>query len=209
MILRWQEAAFPLVFVVVLLIGKHLPVLDPSLLSRLAGIVCFSYAIFLSLRLVQAEEAVFRNGWSQLRPSPLELICAVTASAFAALLMGSVVLGDPALGTTGRIMAVMVLSVAFAAGAAVITMTSLMVRVRWNRHRIEHRNSLGRTINIDWADVTAVRTHWHGVTIWTSGKARISFSPYQSGAAELMRQARYRAARNAATVKPRLWPVVE
>lgn len=209
MILRWQEAAFPLVFVMVLLAAKHVPALDASILSRLAGIVCFSYAIFLSLRLVQAEEAIFKDGWSELRPSPLELVCAVAASALAALLLGAVVIGDPSLASPARVAAVAILAVAFMAGASVITMTSLMVRVRWNRHRIERRSGLGRTTTIDWADVTSVRTHWHGVTIWTEGRGRISFSPYHSGAAELMRQAHERAAQNARVVKPRLWPVIE
>ncbi|HEX4297751.1 MAG TPA: hypothetical protein VHZ56_06990 [Devosia sp.] len=57
---RVPEVAAVLGFVLLLLIAKHLPVLSALPLTSITGIVCFAFAIFLSLRLFQAELARIR-----------------------------------------------------------------------------------------------------------------------------------------------------
>ncbi|MBN9306459.1 MAG: hypothetical protein BGO82_20420 [Devosia sp. 67-54] len=60
MLFRAREVASVLAFVVLLLIGKHVPVLGDLPLTQVTGIVCFAFAIFLSLRIFQFELARLR-----------------------------------------------------------------------------------------------------------------------------------------------------
>jgi hypothetical protein len=195
--LRWQEVAVPLVLIVLLLIGKHVPATAHLSLGHLAGIVSFSYAIFLSLRLVQGEEAVSTGEWSELRASPVELFGAFTAGSFSALLLSVVVFMNRGDANPLHIMAAFGLAVAFALCAAGIFFTSLMVKIRWNRKHIEHRSGTGKCTTIAWSDVVGVDSTWRGISIWGADRQRISFSPYQSGAAALAKAAADRARRNA------------
>jgi hypothetical protein len=55
-----SEVASVLALVVLLLIGKHVPVLNALPLTNITGIVCFAFAIFLSLRIFQFELARIR-----------------------------------------------------------------------------------------------------------------------------------------------------
>jgi hypothetical protein len=195
--LRWQEVALPLVLIVFLLIGKHVPATGQLPLGQLAGIVSFSYAIFLSLRLIQGEEAISTGEWSELRASPVELFGAFTAGSFSAMLLSIVVFMNHVDGNPLHIIAAFTLSVAFAICAAGIFFTSLMVKIRWNRKQIEHRSGTGKCTTIAWTDVVGVDSTWRGISIWSADQQRISFSPYQSGAAALAKAAADRARRNA------------
>jgi hypothetical protein len=60
MLVRPFEVAAVLCLVVLLLIAKHIPVLDGLPLTQVTGIVCFAFAIFLSLRIFQEELARIR-----------------------------------------------------------------------------------------------------------------------------------------------------
>ncbi|MGN6157494.1 MAG: hypothetical protein ACTHNL_05325 [Devosia sp.] len=60
MLVRVSEVASVLALVVLLLIGKHVPVLNALPLTNITGIVCFAFAIFLSLRIFQFELARIR-----------------------------------------------------------------------------------------------------------------------------------------------------
>lgn len=60
MLVRVSEVASVLALVVLLLIGKHVPVLNALPLTNITGIVCFAFAIFLSLRIFKAELARIR-----------------------------------------------------------------------------------------------------------------------------------------------------
>ena len=60
MLVRVPEVASILVLVVALLIGKHVPIMNSLPLTNITGIVCFAFAIFLSLRIFQAELARIR-----------------------------------------------------------------------------------------------------------------------------------------------------
>lgn len=60
MLVRVHEVASVLALVVLLLIGKHVPVLGDLPLTHVTGIVCFAFAIFLSLRIFQFELARLR-----------------------------------------------------------------------------------------------------------------------------------------------------
>ncbi len=55
MLFRFAEVVTVLVLVVNLLIAKHIPIINQLPLAQMTGIVCFSFAIFLSLRIYQAE----------------------------------------------------------------------------------------------------------------------------------------------------------
>ncbi len=57
---RLPEVASVLMFVILLLAAKHVPALQFLPLTQITGIVCFSFAIFLSLRLFQLELARIR-----------------------------------------------------------------------------------------------------------------------------------------------------
>jgi len=52
---RSREVIAVLVLVAVLLLMKHMPVVNALPLAAMAGIVCFSFAIYLSLKIYAAE----------------------------------------------------------------------------------------------------------------------------------------------------------
>src|SRR5690554_743987 len=85
--LRWQEVAVPLLVIVSLVVLKYLPFTSGLPLARAAGVVAFFYAAFLALRLMQSEEAVSVDGWSELRPSMMEYFACYGAAALAVVLM--------------------------------------------------------------------------------------------------------------------------
>jgi uncharacterized membrane protein len=60
MLFRFHEVVSVLTLVVVLLIAKHIPVVSELPLAQMTGIVCFLFAIFLSLRIYNAELARLR-----------------------------------------------------------------------------------------------------------------------------------------------------
>jgi uncharacterized membrane protein len=55
MLFRFREVVSVLTLIVVLLIAKHIPVVNELPLAQMIGIVCFLFAIFLSLRIYNAE----------------------------------------------------------------------------------------------------------------------------------------------------------
>lgn len=55
MLFRIAEVASVLTLVVGLLVAKHVPLFADLPLAQATGIVCFAFAIFLSLRVYQAE----------------------------------------------------------------------------------------------------------------------------------------------------------
>lgn len=55
MLVRFSEVFSVLALVTALIGAKHIPILDFLPLSQITGIVCFSFAIFVSLRIFQAE----------------------------------------------------------------------------------------------------------------------------------------------------------
>ena len=57
---RLHEVTSVLALVLILLIAKRIPLLDALPLTNITGIVCFAFAIFLSLRLFQFELARIR-----------------------------------------------------------------------------------------------------------------------------------------------------
>jgi hypothetical protein len=57
---RVPEVASVLALVLLLLIAKQVPFFDALPLTNITGIVCFAFAIFLSLRLFQFELAKLR-----------------------------------------------------------------------------------------------------------------------------------------------------
>jgi hypothetical protein len=198
--LRWQEVAVPLAVVLVLIALKYFPATAGLPLSRLAGIVSFGYAIFLALRLIQGEEAVYIDGWSELRPSPLELFGAFGGAAFSGLLLVAVLFGGALGGTPVQMVAAFCLSALLAVISGAITFQSLLVRVRWNTRVVERRDHKGRKVELNWADVVKVDGRWRGITITTATKQRLSFSPLHSGAAQLAKYARRQAVRNDAAI---------
>lgn len=196
----------PLGVVLVLIILKHIPATEHLPLARLAGIVSFGYAIFLSLRLIQGEEAVSVEGWSELRPSPVELFGAFGGAAFSGLLLMAVLTGNALQGATAIQMgAALGLSVALALTSGAIVFTSFLVKIRWNRSFVEKQDHRGRKVAIAWADVIKVQGRWRGITIYTADKQRLSFSPLHSGAAQLAKFAAERAKRNAAPAAQAFW----
>ena len=60
MLVRVREVGSVLALVVALLVAKHIPVLGDLPLTQVTGIVCFAFAIFLSLRIFQFELARLR-----------------------------------------------------------------------------------------------------------------------------------------------------
>jgi hypothetical protein len=61
MLARPREVAYVLSLVLALLIAKHGPALDVLPLAHITGIVCFAFAIYLSLRIYRAELARIRS----------------------------------------------------------------------------------------------------------------------------------------------------
>mgnify|MGYP001190358187 CR=1 FL=1 len=60
MLVRFSEVVPVLGLVLALLAAKHIPFLSFLPLSQMTGIVCFSFAIFLALRIYNAELARIR-----------------------------------------------------------------------------------------------------------------------------------------------------
>jgi len=196
----------PLGVVLCLVILKYVPGTADWQLARLAGIVSFAYAAFLALRLIQGEDAVSVEGWSELRASPVEVFGALGGAGASALLMTAVIFNGALVGATPAQVAVAFLSaVALAAAAAVILYTSIMVRIRWNQTGVERRDAQGKSTAIAWADVIKVQGRWSGIVITAADKRKVSFSPLQSGAAQLARHAQKRALLNVKAPVPALW----
>ena len=61
MLVRVSEVASVLALVALLLIAKHVPVVNALPLTNITGIVCFAFAIFLSRRIFQFELARIRT----------------------------------------------------------------------------------------------------------------------------------------------------
>jgi hypothetical protein len=55
MLFRIGEVVSVLTLVLTLVIAKHLPFLDWLPLSQATGVVCFTFAIYLSLKIYRAE----------------------------------------------------------------------------------------------------------------------------------------------------------
>jgi hypothetical protein len=62
MLFRLSEVVPVLVLVVALIAAKRVPFFEFLPLSQMTGIVCFSFAIFLCLRIYQAELNRIRTG---------------------------------------------------------------------------------------------------------------------------------------------------
>ena len=84
--IKWQEVAVALSVVFALVVAKYMPIVSQLPLARVAGIVCFSYAIFLALRLLQADDPVRLGEWTELRPSLMEKFGALALAVFSALI---------------------------------------------------------------------------------------------------------------------------
>ena len=196
--LRWQEVAVPLFVIVSLIILKHLPFADGLPLARAAGVVAFGYAAFLALRLVQGEEALRVDGWSELRPSMVEYFACYGAAALAVALMSAViVIGGTKHVQATQMIATFIASLLLGSGAVGIGLGGLFTKVRWNNTLLEHRNAFGRETKIAWSDVRSVRANWRGITIATHNTQRVTFSQFHSGAAQLAIHATNHARRNA------------
>jgi len=167
----------------------HLP------LSRAAGVIAFGYAAFLALRLVQPEEAVLVDGWSELRPSMVEYFACYGAAALAAVLLSAVIFMGGAASFT-QLVATYLAVLLLGGGALGIGLMGLFTRVRWDHSSVEHRDAFGRRTVLDWTEVLSVQPNWRGVTI-AAADARITFSQFHGGAAQLARHASQRAQRNA------------
>ena len=198
--LRWQEVAVPLVVIVSLIVLKYVPFTAGLPLARAAGVVAFGYAAFLALRLVQAEEAVSIDGWSELRPSMVEYFACYGAAALAVVLMSAIIVIGGSRHVEGtQMIATFIASLMLGAGAVGIGLGGLFTRVRWNNSQVEHRSAFGRETVLAWSDVRSVRPNWRGVTIATHDARRVTFSQFHSGAAQLAKHATNRARRNAET----------
>jgi hypothetical protein len=198
--LRWQEVAVPLVVIVSLIVLKYVPFTAGLPLARAAGVVAFGYAAFLALRLVQSEEAVSVDGWSELRPSMVEYFACYGAAALAVVLMSAIiVIGGSRHVEATQMIATFIASLMLGAGAIGIGLGGLFTRVRWNNSQVEHRNAFGRETVLVWSDVRSVRPNWRGVTIATHDSRQVTFSQFHSGAAQLARHATNRARRNTET----------
>jgi hypothetical protein len=60
MLVRTHEVVSVLALIVLLIIGKHVPLVNTLPLTNITGIVCFAFAIFMALRIFQAELARIR-----------------------------------------------------------------------------------------------------------------------------------------------------
>jgi hypothetical protein len=61
MLVNPREVASVLFLVLGLLIAKHVPALEAVPLANVTGVVCFAFAIYLSLRIYRAELARIRS----------------------------------------------------------------------------------------------------------------------------------------------------
>lgn len=198
--LRWQEVALPLVVIVSLIFLKYVPLTAGLPLARAAGVVAFGYAAFLALRLMQSEEAVSIDGWSELRPSMMEYFACYGAAALSIVLMFAVIfIGGTRHVAATQMVATFLASLMLGVGALGIGLGGLFTRVRWNHAVLEHRTALGRETKLAWSDVRSVEPNWRGVTIATHDAQRVTFSQFHSGAAQLAIHATTRARRNSET----------
>ena len=196
--LRWQEVAVPLFVIVSLLLLKYVPFTAGLPLARAAGVVAFGYAAFLALRLVQGEEALSVDGWSELRPSMVEYFACYGAAALAIVLMSAIiVIGGAKHVEATQMIATFIASLLLGAGAIGIGLGGLFTKVRWNNASLEHKTAFGRQTRIAWSDVRSVRPNWRGITIATHASEKVTFSQFHSGAAQLALHATTRARRNA------------
>lgn len=190
----------PLVVIVVLLFLKHVPATASLPLARAAGVVAFGYAAFLALRLVQGEEAVSVDGWSELRPSMVEYFACYGAAALAVVLMSAVIfVGSMRIVEPTQMVAAFAAAILLGAGAFGIGVGGLFTKVRWNNTLLEHQTAFGRQTSLAWSDVRSVRPNWRGITIATHDARQVTFSQFHSGAAQLAKHATNRARRNAET----------
>ena len=190
----------PLVVIVVLLFLKHVPATASLPLARAAGVVAFGYAAFLALRLVQGEEAVSVDGWSELRPSMVEYFACYGAAALAVVLMSAVIfVGSMRIVEPTQMVAAFAAAILLGAGAFGIGVGGLFTKVRWNNTLLEHQTAFGRQTSLAWSDVRSVRPNWRGITIATHDARQVTFSQFHSGAAQLAKHAANRARRNAET----------
>ena len=198
--LRWQEVAVPLFVIVSLIVLKYVPFTSGLPLARAAGVVAFGYAAFLALRLMQGEEAVRIDGWSELRPSMVEYFACYGAAALAIVLMFAIIfIGGSKHVEATQMVATFVASLLLGAGALGIGLGGLFTRVRWNNTLLEHKTAFGRETKLAWSDVRSVRPNWRGITIATHDAQKVTFSQFHSGSAQLARHATNRARRNAET----------
>ncbi|WDR05610.1 hypothetical protein PSQ90_15280 [Devosia rhodophyticola] len=196
--LRWQEVAMPLLMIVVLIALKHIPIAEEWPLARTAGVVAFGSAAFLALRLVQSEEPVQADGWSELRPSMVEYFAVYGAAALAAALMLAIIIGGFKAVNPAEMVAAFIASMALAGGAVALGLMGLFVKIRWNHAQLEYCDAFGRKTIVKWAEVRSVHPSWRGVNISTNAKS-ITFSQFHSGAAHLAKHATNRARRNTET----------
>ncbi|MHA6691974.1 hypothetical protein [Devosia sp. A449] len=190
----------PLLVIVSLIVLKYMPATAGLPLARAAGVVAFGYAAFLALRLVQSEEAIHVDGWSELRPSMMEYFACYGAAALAVVLMSAIiVVGGTRHVAAAQMVATFIASILLGAGAFGIGLTGLFTKVRWNNTVLEHRSAFGRETQLAWSDVRSVHPTWRGVTIATHDARRVTFSQFHSGAAQLAIHATNRARRNAET----------
>ena len=198
--LRWQEVAVPLFVIVSLIVLKYVPFTSGLPLARAAGVVAFGYAAFLALRLMQGEEAVRIDGWSELRPSMVEYFACYGAAALAVVLMFAIIfIGGSKHVEATQMVATFVASLLLGAGALGIGLGGLFTRVRWNNTLLEHKTAFGRETKLAWSDVRSVRPNWRGITIATHDAQKVTFSQFHSGASQLAIHATNRARRNAET----------
>lgn len=198
--LRWQEVAVPLFVIVSLIVLKYVPFTSGLPLARAAGVVAFGYAAFLALRLVQGEEAVSVDGWSELRPSMVEYFACYGAAALSVVLMSAVIfIGGAKHVEATQMVAAFLASLLLGGGAFGIGIGGLFTKVRWNNTLLEHRSAFGRETKLAWSDVRSVRPNWRGITIATHDAQRVTFSQFHAGAAQLAIHATNRARRNAET----------
>ena len=198
--LRWQEVAVPLFVIVSLIVLKYIPFTSGLPLARAAGVVAFGYAAFLALRLVQGEEAVRIDGWSELRPSMVEYFACYGAAALAVVLMSAViVIGGTKHVQATQMVAAFLASLLLGGGALGIGLGGLFTKVRWNNTALEHKTAFGRETRLAWSDVRSVRPNWRGITIATHDAQQVTFSQFHSGASQLAIHATNRARRNAET----------
>ena len=198
--LRWQEVAVSLFVIVSLIVLKYVPFTAGLPLARAAGVVAFGYAAFLALRLMQGEEAVRIDGWSELRPSMVEYFACYGAAALAVVLMFAIIfIGGSKHVEATQMVATFVASLLLGAGALGIGLGGLFTRVRWNNTLLEHKTAFGRETKLAWSDVRSVRPNWRGITIATHDAQKVTFSQFHSGSAQLAVHATNRARRNAET----------
>lgn len=190
----------PLFVIISLIVLKYVPLTSGLPLARAAGVVAFGYAAFLALRLIQGEDALSVDGWSELRPSMVEYFACYGAAALSVVLMSAIiVIGGSKHVEATQIIATFIASLMLGAGAVAIGLGGLFTKVRWNNTVLEHRNAFGKETRLAWSDVRSVRPNWRGVTIATHDAQCVTFSQFHSGAAQLATHATNRARRNSET----------